>query len=304
MVDTYTISGPPGSEGTPVDARVVFRGTGTLFVGQRAAPFTRDRARCGWRSGPGTPNTYPALSEQFRVNAFSPAFEAFQGIPNANYGASTPTLELDMTIDQILTRTVGEPFDVAFGLDAQGNGAGNLSLSPSPAEDEYLVCTIDWELPAGYQITSASGWTDPGGPTSYCTAGTSAAGCQALLSASGTPSASAASGFVVQAAGLGPNVSGAFFWGTNGPQANTWGNGTSWMCVLPPVSRGFTVASSAVAACGATLAYDLTAHWQAKPASNPGAGTVTHLQLWYRDPLNTSNQKTSLSDALELTVCP
>jgi hypothetical protein len=138
----------------------------------------------------------------------------------------------------------------------------------------------------------------------YCTAGVSAAGCQALLSASGIPSASAASGFVVQATGLGPNVSGAFFWGTNGPQANTWGNGTSWMCALPPVSRGAVVAASAGAACSATLAYDLTAHWQAKPASNPGAGTLTHLQLWYRDPLNTSNQKTSLSDGLEFTACP
>jgi hypothetical protein len=27
-------------------------------------------------------------------------------------------------------------------------------------------------------------------------------------------------------------------------------------------------------------------------------------QLWYRDPLNTSNQTTSLSDAIEFTFCP
>ena len=142
------------------------------------------------------------------------------------------------------------------------------------------------------------------GVASYCTAGTSANGCQALLSASGTPSASAASGFVVHAGGLAPNVSGAFFWGTNGPQANPWGNGTSWMCVVPPVFRGATQVASAGSPCGATLDYDLTIQWQAKPASNPGAGTVTQVQLWYRDPLNTSNQKTSLSDALQFTACP
>jgi hypothetical protein len=142
------------------------------------------------------------------------------------------------------------------------------------------------------------------GVASYCTAGTSASGCQALLSASGTPSASAPSGFVVHADGLGPNVSGAFFWGTNGPQANSWGNGTSWMCVVPPVFRGATQAASAGSPCMATLDYDLTIHWQAKPASNPGAGTVTQVQLWYRDPHNTSNQKTSFSDALQFTACP
>ena len=103
------------------------------------------------------------------------------------------------------------------------------------------------------------------------------------------------------AGGLGPNVSGAFFWGTNGPQANPWGNGTSWMCVVPPVFRGSPCSSAAralQARCDATLAYDLTTQWQAKPASNPGAGTVTQVQLWYRDPLNTSNQKTSPLDAL------
>ena len=36
-------------------------------------------------------------------------------------------------------------------------------------------------------------------PTSYCTAGTSASGCQALLSATGTPSATVPSGFTLQA---------------------------------------------------------------------------------------------------------
>src|SRR5207249_4879530 len=33
MNDTYTISGPAGTEGTAVTARLVFHGTGLLFVG-------------------------------------------------------------------------------------------------------------------------------------------------------------------------------------------------------------------------------------------------------------------------------
>ena len=165
----------------------------------------------------------------------------------------------------------------------------------------YRVRSTDMEGNTGVSATVSYA---TGSVASYCTAGTSAAGCQALLSASGSPSSSASSGFVVQAAGLGPGVSGAFFWGTNGPQANTWGNGTSWMCVVPPVFRGAVQAASAGSPCMATLDYDLTIQWQAKPASNPGAGTVTQVQLWYRDPLNTSNQKTSLSDALQFTACP
>jgi hypothetical protein len=42
----------------------------------------------------------------------------------------------------------------------------------------------------------------------------------------------------------------------------------------------------------------------ANPLKDPGSGAVVQLQLWYRDPLNTSNQTTSLSDALELVVQP
>ena len=38
--------------------------------------------------------------------------------------------------------------------------------------------------------------------------------------------------------------------------------------------------------------------------SGEGAGTVVQAQLWYRDPQNTSNQTTSLSDAIEFTVAP
>ena len=37
---------------------------------------------------------------------------------------------------------------------------------------------------------------------------------------------------------------------------------------------------------------------------NPGAGAVVQVQLWTRDPLNTSAQKTILSNALQFTVMP
>jgi hypothetical protein len=56
--------------------------------------------------------------------------------------------------------------------------------------------------------------------------------------------------------------------------------------------------------CDGTFSMDLNAHLAAKPSHNPGAGALVQTQLWYRDPQNTSNQKTSLSNALEFLLGP
>jgi len=145
-------------------------------------------------------------------------------------------------------------------------------------------------------------------PESYCTAGTSAGGCQALIAASGTPSAVAPTGFFLTASGGEGAKDGLFFFGANGRQANPWGNGTSFQCVVPPVSRAGLLAGSGTAGqCDGAFAQDLNALWCPtcpKPGKNPGAGAVVQAQLWYRDPQNTSNQTTSLSDAIEFTICP
>jgi hypothetical protein len=70
---------------------------------------------------------------------------------------------------------------------------------------------------------------------------------------------------------------------------------------------GLIQGSGTPGACDGTLAQDLNALWCVgcpKPSKNPGAGAVVQTQLWYRDPQNSSNQSTSLSDALEFTVAP
>ena len=140
---------------------------------------------------------------------------------------------------------------------------------------------------------------------SYCTAGTSANGCQATLSAAGVPSASAPSGFVVSAATVEGNRNGLFFWSTSGRQATPWGNGSSYRCTLPPNKRGGVQASGGTpGGCNGSASQDLNARWQSMPAQNPGAGAMVQIQYWYRDPMSTSNQPTSFSDALETGVCP
>ena len=142
----------------------------------------------------------------------------------------------------------------------------------------------------------------------YCTAGTSASGCQALITASGVPSATLSSGFTLAIQDMEGDKNGLFFYGTNGKQANPWGNGTSYVCVVPPrVRGGLLTGVGTPGACDGAFAQDLNARWCVtcpKPAHNPGAGAVMQAQFWYRDPQNTSNQSSSMSDAVEFTVCP
>ena len=121
----------------------------------------------------------------------------------------------------------------------------------------------------------------------------------------GTASATQPIGFVVRADQVEGTQGRVFFFGTNGKQANTWGNGTSYQCVLPPVTRTPIMNGTGTAfQCNGFLALDLNAYWTQKPSHNPGAGALVQAQLWYRDPLSTCNQSTSLSNAGEFSVCP
>jgi hypothetical protein len=139
---------------------------------------------------------------------------------------------------------------------------------------------------------------------SYCTAGTSASGCQATLSATGAASATATSGFKVTAATVEGKKDGLFFYGTNGRQAAPWGNGTSFQCVVPPVRRtGIQSSGGTAGGCDGSFSLDFTAWMQTYAFKAPGPGSVVQMQTWYRDPQNTSNQTTSLSDALEYVIC-
>ena len=143
---------------------------------------------------------------------------------------------------------------------------------------------------------------------SYCTAGTSSNGCTASLSATGLASATASSGFVLTGTDVEGNKSGTYYYGIHGRQANPWGNGSSFQCVVPPVRRvGIQMATGAPNTCDGLMVRDLNALWCPtcpKPAKNPGVGTEVQIQLWYRDLFNTSNQTTSPSSALEFTVRP
>ena len=162
-----------------------------------------------------------------------------------------------------------------------GGYVGTLDMSPN---GDYVLLAVSLET--GQQALLRIDTRQV--PRSYCTAGKSAAGCQAGISATGTASASAPSGFSLLAAVEGQK-DGLFFFGTNGKQANPWGNGTSYQCVVPPVVRTPTMSGvGTIGLCDGSFALDLNALWCPscpKPAKNPGAAAVVQAQLWYRDPL-------------------
>jgi hypothetical protein len=156
-----------------------------------------------------------------------------------------------------------------------------------------------WQVQSGFKDPALTG-------ARYCTAGASASGCRATITAAGIPSASASTGFDLAATDVEGAKDGLFFFGSGGRQANPWGNGTSLQCVVPPVSRtGVLVGTGSAGSCEGAFALDLNALWCPtcpKSQKNPGAGVRIQAQLWYRDPQNSSNQTTSLSDAIEFTV--
>ena len=142
----------------------------------------------------------------------------------------------------------------------------------------------------------------------YCSAGTSAAGCTPVIGGFGHPSASGTSGFTLFSALTDAGRKGIFFFGSNGRQMAPWGNGTSFQCVVPPVIRTPVVdTGGTLGQCNGFPQVDLAQLWCPTcplPQKNPGAGSVVQAQFWFRDPLNTSNQTTVLSNAIEFQVCP
>ena len=120
--------------------------------------------------------------------------------------------------------------------------------------------------------------------------------------------AAAASGFVISAANLEGGRPGKLLYGTAGKQALPWGQGTSFLCIAPPLAYGFVQAGSGTAgACDGSFAVDLNGLWCPTcpfASKNPGELATVRAQYWYRDPLSTSDRTTSLSDAVEFVVGP
>lgn len=211
--------------------------------------------------------------------------------------------------------TCGTGFDSHDGwwqnVDGDGPGPGNrgscVSTNPNGTGCYWFGGWPSSALGSFWMVLRSTGSCSgcSNRPETYCTAGTSASGCQALISATGTSSATAASGFFLNAVNVEGNRDGLFFFGTNGRQATSWGTGSSTFCMVPPVKRaGLNSGVGSNGTCDGAASTDLNARWAAKPNQNPGAGAVVQAQFWYRDPFGAGNKMTALSNAVEWTVCP
>lgn len=201
-------------------------------------------------------------------------------------------------------------WSISLPQEDPGSGLANLSVQSTwafaPSRAYASINTLVWNTQDAYGYLYAIDMQNGSSGAAYCTAGTSASGCQASLTSSGVASLSSPSGFTVQADAVEGDKAGVFFYGLNGQQANSWGNGTSFQCVTSPVTRTPAMNGSGTSGtCDGGFSLDLNAFWStASAAKLPTPGQDVNLQLWYRDPQNSSNQTTSLSDGLNFTVAP
>jgi hypothetical protein len=148
---------------------------------------------------------------------------------------------------------------------------------------------------------------DPAGPscgaTAYCTPKLGSHLCYPTIGSSGTPSYSAAGGFSITTTFMEVGVSAIDFFGTTGQAAIPFQGGL--ICVASPTHRlsGKNSGGAFPWTCSGTIGYtlqDVLDH----PSGGPlvTVGGLVNIQTWSRDPGDGFGS--SLSDALEIVVCP
>lgn len=199
--------------------------------------------------------------------------------------------------------------------DVQGgaSGTGNFALFPqlvAPASGNFRLLPSSPCVNSGNPaLTDADGTRVDvgaiplyqGGGVAYCTAGTSAQGCNAIIDGAGDASLSRDHGFTLIANGSNGAASSAIFWGS-ASSAVPWGS-SSWLCIaLPRYRTGVQTAGGANGSCNGVIALDFNTWLAANPSVAPPAGSHLFAQAWYRDPL--SIKKSALSNALEFVLLP
>jgi hypothetical protein len=144
----------------------------------------------------------------------------------------------------------------------------------------------------------------------YCVAKVNSLGCTPAIGFTGVPSASAGSGFTVKCTQVRNNKSGLLFYG-NGQAGIAFQCGT--LCVKSPIKRTPVQLSGGTPApandCSGLYSLDMNAFAVGSLGGSPApyltiVGTLVDCQWWGRDPGFAAPCNTTLSNALEYTVCP
>jgi hypothetical protein len=260
-----------------------------------------------------TPGAWTLLGNVQHTTSTGPRIPQPLSLPiNTAFDAVNPKFAFYVTNTGDTNTLTGLPNELIDYTNATSPGEsytnGSLEIVAGSGNDYPFGQVFKPRLAnVGVHFTQSGGCTGClSNPTSYCTGGTSASGCKPTLKSVGTASATLEKGFIVYTTGLEGNKDGIFFYGQNGRQAAPWGNGSSFQCVSPPVKRSpLRNGTGTTGQCDGWAQNDMNATWcPTCPKNSPIVGQKLQIQFWYRDPQNTSNQTTSLTNALEVDICP
>lgn len=202
------------------------------------------------------------------------------------------------------TDLTGVPYTV-FGL---GNPTYAQDVGASAAPWYFHLATIDWA--GNYSATVTEGpYFTSAPPSIYCVPKLNSLGCYPDIGSGGTASASAPSGFTVFATEIRNNKPGLLMYSVLGAGNQPFQGGT--LCIQGPVKRSTPTTSGGSQSgndCSGVYTIDMNSFASGLLGGSPHpllhvVGTNVWCQWWGRDPGFLPPNNSTLSNALNYTVC-
>lgn len=159
--DTFTLHGTPEQVGqsVPITAHFDVTGTARVFGRQVNTSLTIGQVFVTAKMGIFNPELVEFNREDLRISPFDASTNAVFDLRRTNQAAVSG--DIDLHISRTFTVVVGTPFDIGYGLNIQAFDI----VAPFPTgtngftADLLHTAMIDFDIPAGYSLTSELGWT-------------------------------------------------------------------------------------------------------------------------------------------------